>query len=78
VIGSAADIVRQISTGARSAASVLAETKALIHTRNRDLNCFTATTFERAQREAAAIDALQAQGVGRARGRGDRRTAGAG
>jgi AtzE family amidohydrolase len=62
VIGSAADIVRQISTGARSAASVLAETKALIHTRNPDLNCFTATTFERAEREAAAIDALQAQG----------------
>jgi 1-carboxybiuret hydrolase len=62
VIGSAADIVRQIGTGARSAASVLAETKALIHTRNPDLNCFTATTFERAQREAAAIDALQAQG----------------
>jgi AtzE family amidohydrolase len=63
VIGAAADIVREIRTGVRSAASVLAETKALIHTRNRDLNCFTATTFERAQREAAAIDALQAQGV---------------
>ena len=62
MIGSAADIVRQIGTGARSAASVLAETKALIHTRNPDLNCFTATTFERAAREAAAIDALQAQG----------------
>jgi 1-carboxybiuret hydrolase len=62
VIGSAADIVREIGTGARSAASVLAETKALIHARNPDLNCFTATTFERAAHEAAAIDALQAQG----------------
>ena len=62
VIGSAADIVRQIGTGARSAASVLAETKDLIRARNPDLNCFTATTFERAEREAAAIDALQAQG----------------
>lgn len=63
MIGSAADIVRQIGTGARSAASVLAETKALIHARNPDLNCFTATTFERAEREAAAIDALQARGA---------------
>jgi 1-carboxybiuret hydrolase len=62
LIGSAADIVREIRRGARSAASVLAETKELIRTRNPDLNCFTATTFERAEREAAAIDALQAQG----------------
>jgi aspartyl-tRNA(Asn)/glutamyl-tRNA(Gln) amidotransferase subunit A len=62
VIGSAADIARQVSRGVRSAGSVLAETKALIYTRNPDLNCFTATTFERAEREAAAIDALQAQG----------------
>jgi 1-carboxybiuret hydrolase len=62
LIGSAADIVQQIRRGARSAASVLAETKELIRTRNPDLNCFTATTFERAEREAAAIDALQARG----------------
>jgi 1-carboxybiuret hydrolase len=62
VIGSAADIVRQISRGVRSAGSVLAETKDLIQARNPDLNCFTATTFERAEREAAAIDARQAQG----------------
>jgi AtzE family amidohydrolase len=62
LIGSAADIAQQIRRGARSAASVLAETKELIRTRNPDLNCFTATTFERAEREAAAIDALQARG----------------
>jgi len=62
VIGSAADIVRQISAGARSAVSVLAETEALIRARNPDLNCFTATTLDRAGREAAAIDALRAQG----------------
>jgi len=62
VIGSAADIVRQISAGARSAVSVLAQTEALIRARNPDLNCFTATTFERAGREAAAIDALRARG----------------
>src|SRR3984957_7534966 len=62
VIGSAADIVQEIAKGARTASSVLAETKALIHARNPDLNCFTATTFERAGREAAAIDALRARG----------------
>jgi AtzE family amidohydrolase len=62
LIGQAADIARQIRDGARSAVSVLAETKELIRVRNPDLNCFTATTFERAGREAAAIDALQAQG----------------
>jgi aspartyl-tRNA(Asn)/glutamyl-tRNA(Gln) amidotransferase subunit A len=63
VIGSAADIVQEIAKGARTAASVLAETKARIHARNPDLNCFTATTFERAEREAAAIDALRARGA---------------
>ncbi|MDP9009609.1 MAG: AtzE family amidohydrolase [Pseudomonadota bacterium] len=62
VIGDAADIVSQISQGVRSAVSVLAETKELIKARNPDLNCFTATTFERAEREAAAIDALRALG----------------
>jgi len=63
LIGSAGDIVEQIRTGARSAASVLAETKALIRARNPELNCFTATTYERAEREAAAIDALHGRGV---------------
>jgi AtzE family amidohydrolase len=63
LIGSAADIVRQIRAGTRSAASVLAETKELIRTRNPELNCFTATTFERAEHEAAAIDALVEQGA---------------
>jgi AtzE family amidohydrolase len=62
VSGAAADIVAQIGKGVRSAASVLAETKELIAARNPDLNCFTATTFERAEREAAAIDALRALG----------------
>jgi 1-carboxybiuret hydrolase len=63
LIGSAADIAQQIRQGARSAASVLAETKELIRMRDPELNCFTATTFERAEREAAAIDALRAQGM---------------
>jgi AtzE family amidohydrolase len=62
LIGSA-EIVQQIRTGVRSAASVLAETQELIRERNPELNCFTATTFERAQREAAAIDALAEQGA---------------
>jgi aspartyl-tRNA(Asn)/glutamyl-tRNA(Gln) amidotransferase subunit A len=62
VIGTAGEIVRQIVQGARSAASVLAETKALIQAKDPALNCFTGKTFERAEREAAAIDALRAQG----------------
>jgi aspartyl-tRNA(Asn)/glutamyl-tRNA(Gln) amidotransferase subunit A len=62
VIGTAAGIVRQIAEGARSAASVLAETKALIQAKDPGLNCFTAKTFERAEREAAAIDGLRARG----------------
>ncbi|HEX3950684.1 MAG TPA: AtzE family amidohydrolase [Steroidobacteraceae bacterium] len=62
MIGTAGEIVRQIAQGARSAASVLAETKALIQAKDPALNCFTGKTFERAEREAAAIDALRAQG----------------
>jgi len=62
VIGSAADIVRQIRAGSLSAAAVLAQTKARIEARDPGLNCFTATTFERASREAKAIDALRARG----------------
>jgi 1-carboxybiuret hydrolase len=61
--GSAAGIVRQIRAGMRSAASVLAETRELIRSRDPALNCFTATTFDRAEREAAAIDSLVAQGA---------------
>ena len=62
MIGSAADIAQQIARGTRSAAAVLAECKALIEARDPDLNCFTAKTFERAEREAAAIDGLYAEG----------------
>jgi 1-carboxybiuret hydrolase len=63
VIGSAADIARQIADGTRSASSILEETQALIQARDPDLNCFTATTFERAALEAAAVDALRASGA---------------
>jgi AtzE family amidohydrolase len=62
VIGPAGDIAQQIAKGTRSAAAVLAECKGLIEARDADLNCFTAKTFERAAREAAAIDALYAEG----------------
>jgi 1-carboxybiuret hydrolase len=62
VIGSAADIVRHITDGTRSASSVLGETQALIQARDPDLNCFTSTTFERAALEAAAVDVLRQQG----------------
>jgi 1-carboxybiuret hydrolase len=61
-MGSAAGIVQQIAKGKRSAAAVLAECKALIQAKDPELNCFTAKTFERAEREAAAIDALYAGG----------------
>jgi len=62
VIGSAADIAQQIADGTRSAAALLKECKALIEARDPDLNCFTAKTFQRAEREAAAIDGLRAAG----------------
>ena len=62
MIGSAADIVRKIRAGTLSAIAVLTETKARIEARDPSLNCFTATTFERASREATAIDALRAGG----------------
>ncbi len=42
--------------------SVFLETRARIAARDPSLNCFTATTFERAEREAAAIDARRARG----------------
>ncbi len=60
--GAALDIARRIRSGERTAASVLAETRALIEARDRALNCFTATTFERAEREAGAIDARRSRG----------------
>jgi 1-carboxybiuret hydrolase len=62
VIGGAAGIVEKIRSGERSAVSVLTETQALIGSRDPGLNCFTATTFARAQREARAIDELKARG----------------
>jgi aspartyl-tRNA(Asn)/glutamyl-tRNA(Gln) amidotransferase subunit A len=61
-MASAAEIVQQIAKGARTAAAVLAKCKALIEAQDPQLNCFTAKTFRRAEREAAAIDALRAQG----------------
>ena len=60
--GTALDIARRIRSGERTALSVLAETRALIEARDRSLNSFTSTTFERAQREAAAIDARRSRG----------------
>jgi aspartyl-tRNA(Asn)/glutamyl-tRNA(Gln) amidotransferase subunit A len=60
--GSALEIARRIRSGETSAAAVLAETRACIEARDGALNCFTARTFERAQREADAIDARRAGG----------------
>lgn len=55
-------IVQDIRSGAIRAVDVLAQTHARIAAHDPQLNCFTATTFERASREAAAIDALRASG----------------
>ena len=56
-VSGALEIARRVRGGECTAASVLEETRALIETRDAALNCFTATSFERAQREAAAIAA---------------------
>jgi 1-carboxybiuret hydrolase len=61
MIGTAGQIARQIGSGARSAASVLAEADAIIQVKDPQLNCFTAKTFERARQEAASIDALRSR-----------------
>jgi len=58
----ALDIAQRIRSGETTAASVLAETRAGIEAGDRALNCFTATTFERARSEAAAIDARRSSG----------------
>jgi len=62
VNGSALEIARRIRSGEVSAVAVLAQTRAVIEAQDGSLNCFTATTFERAQREAAAIDARRSRG----------------
>ena len=62
MMGSAADIVQQIANGSRSAAAVLAQCQELIAAKDPALNCFTAKTLQRAEREAAAIDGLCAAG----------------
>jgi AtzE family amidohydrolase len=59
----ALDIAREIRQGTTTAAVVLAQTEARIQALNPGLNCFTTTTFKRARREAAAIDALRARGA---------------
>jgi 1-carboxybiuret hydrolase len=62
-VKTALGIAHDIRTGAVSAAALLAQTEARILSLNPALNCFTATTFERARREAAAVDALRARGA---------------
>ncbi|MDO8300414.1 AtzE family amidohydrolase [Lacisediminimonas sp.] len=52
-----------LASGARSAVQILDETVARIKAIDPALNSFTALTMARAQREAAAIDALRAAGA---------------
>jgi AtzE family amidohydrolase len=63
MIGTAGEIALQIGSGARSAASVLADCQAIIQSKDPQLNCFTATTFERARQEAQAVDALHSRAI---------------
>jgi aspartyl-tRNA(Asn)/glutamyl-tRNA(Gln) amidotransferase subunit A len=58
----AASLVRRIRDGTHSAAAVLAQTNARIDALDPGLNCFTAKTYERASREADAVDAMRAAG----------------
>jgi aspartyl-tRNA(Asn)/glutamyl-tRNA(Gln) amidotransferase subunit A len=58
----ALDIARHIADGTVSAMDVLQQTEARILAHDPALNCFTAHTFERARREAAAIDKRCAAG----------------
>ncbi len=60
--GSALEIASRIRSGETSAAAVLTDTRARIEARDGALNCFTARTFERAQREADSIDERRARG----------------
>jgi AtzE family amidohydrolase len=58
----ALEIAQRVRSGEISAAAVLAQTRALIEARDGEHNCFTARTFERAEREADQIDARRARG----------------
>jgi 1-carboxybiuret hydrolase len=60
---SALKIAHDIREGRLTAAAVLAQTEARIQALNPGLNCFTATTLDRARREAAAVDAHRAHGA---------------
>jgi AtzE family amidohydrolase len=62
VIG-ALQIAHDIREGTVSAAAVLAQTEARMQALNPGLNCFTATTLDRARREAAAVDVHRARGA---------------
>jgi 1-carboxybiuret hydrolase len=59
----ALETARLMRAGHLNGAEIVAQTRRRIEALNPKLNCFTATTFERAAREAAAIDALQARGA---------------
>ena len=58
----ALDIARSIRSGELGAVALIEQTLAGIRRRDREFNCFTELTEERALREAAAIDARRARG----------------
>jgi aspartyl-tRNA(Asn)/glutamyl-tRNA(Gln) amidotransferase subunit A len=62
MMGSALQLAGEVRSGTRSAADILAQARARILDEDPRLNCFVGHTWERAQAEAAAIDALRAAG----------------
>ena len=60
---SAVQLAGEVRDGARSAAEILEQARARIAAEDPRLNCFVGYTWERAQAEAAAIDALRARGT---------------
>jgi 1-carboxybiuret hydrolase len=62
-MSSALEVALDIREGRRSAADVLDETIARIVERDARLNCFVDRTFDRARREAAAIDRRRMSGL---------------
>jgi AtzE family amidohydrolase len=62
-VTSALKTAHDIREGRLTAAAVLAQTEARMQALNPGLNCFTATTLDRARREAAAVDAQRARGA---------------
>jgi amidase/aspartyl-tRNA(Asn)/glutamyl-tRNA(Gln) amidotransferase subunit A len=63
MLSGSSDVIRSVASGEVSAMEVLDDCIARIETTDGQINAFTGKTYERARREAAAIDALRASGA---------------